>query len=115
VRLALAALALLLAACGSIPPPPLSFEPGEDADPKIHQACSTTNQTCARCHDVGKIVMTHFDNSLAWRQLVLRMRRLPSSGITDAEVHAAETCLVYHDLGRRGLDELAALDARRAP
>ena len=114
MRLALVALTLHLAACGALPTPPLSFDPGEDADHQIRQACATTNQTCARCHDVSKIVMTHFDTSLAWRQLVLRMRRLPGSGITDAEVHAAETCLVYHDLGRRGLDELAALDARRA-
>ena len=54
------------------------------------QACATTNLTCARCHDVSKIAMTHFDTSLAWRQLVLRMRRLPGSGITDAETLTAE-------------------------
>ena len=115
MRLALVALALHLTACGAVAPPPLSFDSGEDGDPHIRQACATTNLTCARCHDISKIAMTHFDTSLAWRQLVLRMRRLPGSGITDAEVHAAETCLVYHDLGRRGLDELAARDARRAP
>jgi hypothetical protein len=112
VKAVLAALALL-ASCGAAPPPHTRLEPGDDADPSIRQACAITNQVCARCHDVSKIVLTRFDNSLAWRQLVLRMRRLPGSGITDAEVHAAETCLVYHDLGKRGLDELAALDARR--
>ena len=77
--------------------------------PHIQTACAMTARTCARCHDLGKVRITHFDHSLPWRQLVLRMRRLPGSGITDDEVHAAETCLVYHDLGRRGLDELATL------
>jgi hypothetical protein len=113
MRLGLVALALHLISCGAAPPT-LTFDPGDDADPQIRQACTVTAQTCARCHDIGKIAVTHFDTSLAWRQLVLRMRRLPGSGITDAEVHAAELCLVYHDLGRRGLDELAALDARPA-
>jgi hypothetical protein len=74
----------------------------KSGDPRIAK-------TCSRCHDLGKLYVTHFDSSLPWRQLVLRMRLMPGSGITDAEVHAAETCLVYHDLGQRGLDELAAL------
>ena len=81
--------------------------------PHIQHACAMTARTCARCHDLGKVLITHFDASLPWRQLVLRMRRLPGSGITDDEVHAAETCLgrsrSRHDLGRRGLDELATL------
>jgi hypothetical protein len=81
----------------------------KSGDPRIEEACAMTAKTCSRCHDLGKLYVTHFDSSLPWRQLVLRMRLMPGSGITDAEVHAAETCLVYHDLGQRGLDELAAL------
>ena len=81
-------------------------------DPRIEKACSTTARTCSRCHDLGKVLITHFDASLPWRQLVRRMRRMPSSGIDDAEVRAAETCLVYHDLGHRGLDELASLSEK---
>jgi cytochrome c5 len=80
-------------------------------DDSMQKACAVTEQTCSRCHDLGKVHVTRLDSALEWRQLVLRMRRQAGSGITDAEVHAAETCLVYQDLGRRGLDDLAALGA----
>jgi hypothetical protein len=78
---------------------------------EIEEACAVTARTCSRCHDIEKVAIAHFDASLAWRRLILRMRRMPASGISDAEVHAAETCLVFQDLGRRGLDELASLEA----
>jgi len=77
---------------------------------QIEEACAVTARTCSRCHDLDKVTITHFDASLPWRRLILRMRRMPASGIDDAEVHAAETCLVFQDLGRRGLDELASLE-----
>jgi hypothetical protein len=78
-------------------------------DDSLQKACAVTAKACARCHDLGKVHVTRLDSALEWRQLVLRMRRQAGSGITDAEVRAAETCLVYQDLGRRGLDDLAAL------
>ncbi len=100
-----------LAACGATHGRDDALAAGAFIPPHIEHACATTARTCTRCHDLGKVLITRFDSSLPWRQLVLRMRRLPGSGITDDEVTAAETCLVYHDLGRRGLDELATLGA----
>lgn len=78
-------------------------------DASIQKACAMTEQTCARCHDLGKVRVTRLDSAREWRQLVLRMRRQAGSGITDDEVRAAETCLVYQDLGQRGLADLRAL------
>jgi hypothetical protein len=78
-------------------------------DDSIQKACAVTEQTCTRCHDLGKVRMTRLDSAREWRQLVLRMRRQAGSGITDDEVRAAETCLVYQNLGQRGLADLRAL------
>ena len=110
------ALALtLVAACsaaqspGARPGPASSGAQQLVLDDSMQKACAMTEQTCARCHDLGKVHVTRLDSALEWRQLVLRMRRQAGSGITDDEVRAAETCLVYQDLGRRGLDDLAAL------
>jgi hypothetical protein len=105
----------LVAACSAAQSPGVSPGPASSGaqqlvlDDAMQKACAMTEQTCTRCHDLGKVHVTRLDSALEWRQLVLRMRRQAGSGITDAEVEAAETCLVYKDLGRRGLDDLAAL------
>jgi cytochrome c5 len=78
-------------------------------DDSIQKACAVTEQTCTRCHDLGKVRVTRLGSAREWRQLVLRMRRRTGSGITRNEVRAAETCLVYQDLGERGLADLRAL------
>jgi hypothetical protein len=89
------------------------LEPGGRHDPRVEEACKVTAETCSRCHDWQKVVVAHFDQPMQWRDLVLRMRRMPGSGITDEEVREAETCLVYRDFGPRGLAELAGAGAAR--
>jgi hypothetical protein len=110
------ALALtLVAACSAPQSPGASPRPASSGaqplvlDDSMQKACAMTAQTCTRCHAPPQVDVIRLDSALEWRRLVLRMRRQAGSGITDAEVDAAETCLVYKDLGRRGLDDLAAL------
>ncbi len=66
-----------------------------------------TARVCTRCHGLSRIYVTRLDAPVRWRQLVARMRQMPSSNLTDAEAAEATTCLVYRAFGQQGLSDLA--------
>jgi hypothetical protein len=91
------ALLLAIAACGeSLPRTTLLAHPN-DATPEVRTACELTQHKCTRCHTIGRVLAYDAKTRADWEPVVLRMRRMASSGITSADASTVLSCLVSRE------------------
>lgn len=68
--------------------------------PVIRRACALTEARCSRCHDLERIELAH-PGLVDWPVYVDRMRRMPGSGISNADAPIILRCLAWiEDLQR---------------
>jgi hypothetical protein len=79
---------VLLAACGE----PLA-RTSLSTNPQTSQACARTEQKCTRCHTLGRVLAIDSNSREQWEPIVLRMRRMASSGISSDDAEVVLTCL----------------------
>ena len=79
---------VLLAACGE----PLARQ-SLSSGPGTNRACAVTEQKCTRCHTLGRVLSVDANSREQWEPIVLRMRRMASSGISSDDAEVVLTCL----------------------
>ena len=79
---------VLLAACGE----PLARQ-SLSSNPQSSHACAVTEQKCTRCHTLGRVLAVDANTREQWEPIVLRMRRMASSGISREDAEVVLTCL----------------------
>jgi hypothetical protein len=81
-------LLLATAACGE----PLA-RTSLSSNPQASNACAVTEQKCTRCHTLGRVLSVDANTREEWEPIVLRMRRMASSGISSADAEVVLSCL----------------------
>ena len=81
---------LTLVSCGE-PRPRTSFLQERPTAPR--EACALAEQKCTRCHTVGRVLTFDAHTREEWEPVVMRMRQMPSSGITRADAMTILDCL----------------------
>lgn len=79
---------VLLAACGE----PLQRQ-SLSSGTETNRACAVTEQKCTRCHTLGRVLSVDANTREQWEPIVLRMRRMASSGISNEDAEVVLTCL----------------------
>jgi hypothetical protein len=102
----LAAIALLLAACGARGPAGRMLTEGRAPPPDVAEACDLAARRCSRCHPIERLLLAHVTRPASWIWYVDRMRHQPESGISEPEGKIIVRCLVFHSFGPEGLGSL---------
>lgn len=61
--------------------------------PESGNACAVTEQKCTRCHTLGRVLAVDANSREQWEPIVLRMRRMASSGISSQDAEVVLSCL----------------------
>jgi hypothetical protein len=77
------------------------------ASPEIEDACRLAAVRCSRCHPIDRVLFARVERPLHWEWYVARMRRQPSSGISEDEARTIVRCLVTRSFGPAGLEEVS--------
>jgi hypothetical protein len=83
-----------------LPGPPPSLLPDDTTAPEeIREACSLTSRKCTRCHTIDRVLVAPVATPRQWEIHVERMRRMPSSGISESDAVVIVRCLVHRSFG----------------
>jgi hypothetical protein len=98
-------LAMTVIACSASPSPPRLTAP-RGASAEIQDACRLAAVRCSRCHPIDRVLFARVESPQHWEWYVARMRRQPSSGITEVEAATIVRCLVTRSFGAAALEEV---------
>ncbi|HUS30932.1 MAG TPA: hypothetical protein VMZ53_20620 [Kofleriaceae bacterium] len=83
---------VLVAGCGE-PLSRTSLVASPETSPDVRRACAVTEQKCTRCHTLGRVLAADATTRDQWEPIVLRMRRMASSGISSNDADVVLHCL----------------------